>query len=126
MFQSFNVCGPQKDGPQIYRPQIFGPQIYRPQIYGPQIYGPQIYTPQIYGHKYMDHKYMGHQYTGSKYFGLEVKEQVGRVGSCDVGNYLPICPLATSSVKIKRRSTFILRPPPFGVPAITGFVQLQS
>ena len=66
----------------------------------------------MYGHKYMDHKYMGHQYTGSKYFGLEVKEQVGRVGSCDVGNYLPICPLATSSVKIKRRSTFILRPQP--------------
>ena len=61
---------------------------------------------------------------GHKYFGLEVKEQVGRVGSCDVGNYLPICPLATSSVsksklatssvKIKRRSSYI-HPTPFNL-----------
>ena len=49
------------------------------------------------------YKYMVHTYSGLKYFGLEVKEQVGRVGSCDVGNYPPICPLATSSVKIKSK-----------------------
>ena len=71
---------------------------------------------------------------GHKYFGLEVKEQVGRVGSCDVGNYLPICPLATSSVsksklatssvKIKRRSSYI-HPTPFNLcleQLHTGFV----
>ena len=47
---------------------------------------------------------VGNKYTGWQYFGLEVKEQVGRGGRYDGGNYTPICPLATSSVKIKRWS----------------------